>query len=115
MFNGNYSWMLYGDDDTLFFIDSVSELLQDFDPSLPYIITGMGLPQRTLILQETLQSLQHGDHAVKQQAVLCWAYMFCRVLFRVVRIIMFDMYGLNVEYWWDVFEQQYLEECRGAE
>ena len=43
MYNGNYSWMLYGDDDTLFFIDSVTELLQDFDPSLPYFITGMGL------------------------------------------------------------------------
>lgn len=42
IFNGNYSWMLYGDDDTLFFIDSVSELLQDFDPSLPYFISGMG-------------------------------------------------------------------------
>ena len=48
MFEGNYSWMLYGDDDTLFFIDSVSELLQDFDPSLPYMITGMGLPQKAL-------------------------------------------------------------------
>ena len=35
MYAGNYSWLLYGDDDTVFFIDSVSELLQDFDPSLP--------------------------------------------------------------------------------
>ena len=41
-YEGKYSWLLYGDDDTLFFIDSVSELLQDFDPSLPYVITGMG-------------------------------------------------------------------------
>ena len=41
MYAGNYSWLLYGDDDTVFFIDSVSELLQDFDPSLPYLITGM--------------------------------------------------------------------------
>lgn len=39
MYAGNYSWLLYGDDDTVFFIDSVSELLQDFDPSLPYLIT----------------------------------------------------------------------------
>lgn len=42
VYEGQYSWLLYGDDDTLFFIDSVSELLQDFDPSLPYVITGMG-------------------------------------------------------------------------
>ena len=48
MFDGNYSWMLYGDDDTLFFIDSISELLQDFDPSLPYFITGIGLPSKSL-------------------------------------------------------------------
>lgn len=48
--------MLYGDDDTLFFIDSVSELLQDFDPSLPYIITGMGLLRETLLPQEALDS-----------------------------------------------------------
>ena len=41
MYKGNYSWMLYGDDDTLYFVDSVSDLLQDFDPSLPYFITGM--------------------------------------------------------------------------
>jgi hypothetical protein len=47
VYEGQYSWLLYGDDDTLFFIDSVSELLQDFDPSLPYVITGMG-QQKTL-------------------------------------------------------------------
>lgn len=64
--------MLYGDDDTLFFIDSVSELLQDFDPSLPYIITGMGLPQENLMPQEALYSLQCGDYA--EQALLQWAY-----------------------------------------
>lgn len=56
VFSGNYSWMLYGDDDTLFFIDSVSELLQDFDPSLPYIITGMGLLRENLLPQEALDS-----------------------------------------------------------
>ena len=39
-FEGNYEWMLYGHDDTLFFVEGVMDLLQDFDPSLPYIITG---------------------------------------------------------------------------
>ncbi len=37
---GDYKWMLYGDADTLFFVDGVLELLQDFDPSIPYFITG---------------------------------------------------------------------------
>ena len=39
-FEGDYKWILYGDDDTFFFVDGVLELLQDFDPSLPYFITG---------------------------------------------------------------------------
>lgn len=39
-FKGEYSWMLYGDDDTFFFLDNILELLQDFDPNIPYIITG---------------------------------------------------------------------------
>lgn len=44
-FKGDYKWILYGDDDTFFFVDGVLELLQDFDPSLPYFITGMGSAQ----------------------------------------------------------------------
>ncbi len=39
-FQGDYDWMLYGHDDTFFFVEAVLDLLQDFDPSLPYIITG---------------------------------------------------------------------------
>ena len=31
--------MLYGDDDTLFFVDAVLDLLQPFDPELPYVIS----------------------------------------------------------------------------
>ena len=40
-YEGDYKWMLYGHDDTFFFVDGALDLLQDFDPSLPYIITGM--------------------------------------------------------------------------
>ncbi|DBA70080.1 TPA: hypothetical protein ACH3X2_012243 [Trebouxia sp. C0005] len=38
-YQGEYEWMLYGHDDTFFFVDGALDLLQDFDPSLPYIIT----------------------------------------------------------------------------
>lgn len=38
-FEGDYDWMLYGHDDTFFFVEGVLDLLQDFDPSLPYVIT----------------------------------------------------------------------------
>ncbi len=40
-YEGDYKWMLYGHDDTFFFVDGALDLLQDFDPSLPYIITGL--------------------------------------------------------------------------
>ena len=54
-YEGQYDWMLYGHDDTLFLVDSVMELLQDFEPSLPYIITGMEgsthlQPKHTLVI-----------------------------------------------------------------
>lgn len=40
---GQYKWMLYGDDDTLWFINGVVELARKMDPDLPYIVTGGGL------------------------------------------------------------------------
>lgn len=57
-FKGDYKWILYGDDDTFFFVDGVLELLQDFDPSLPYFITGMG-SARPYVLQAQPQRQQH--------------------------------------------------------
>lgn len=39
-FGDTYKWLLYGDDDTVWFMESVMKLLQDFDPNLPYFITG---------------------------------------------------------------------------
>ena len=48
-FKGDYKWILYGDDDTFFFVDGVLELLQDFDPSLPYFITGMSSLQSSIV------------------------------------------------------------------
>lgn len=56
-FKGDYKWILYGDDDTFFFVDGVLELLQDFDPSLPYFITGTSSAQ-CLCLKPWCQSQQ---------------------------------------------------------
>ncbi|MEW5312756.1 MAG: hypothetical protein WDW38_004365 [Sanguina aurantia] len=36
---GTYKWLLYGDDDTIFYMDGVRKLLSRFDPSLPLAIT----------------------------------------------------------------------------
>ena len=35
----NFKWMLFGDDDTVFLIDNVLNLLPHLDPSLPYFMT----------------------------------------------------------------------------
>lgn len=42
-FGDTYKWLLYGDDDTQFFIDGALRLAQDFDPDLPWFITGVSL------------------------------------------------------------------------
>lgn len=34
-----YKWLLYGDDDTIFFLDTVLRLLEQFDHDIPYFIT----------------------------------------------------------------------------
>lgn len=39
-FGDTYKWLLYGDDDTQFFIDGALRLAQEFDPDLPWFITG---------------------------------------------------------------------------
>ena len=40
----SYKWLLYGDDDTVWFIDSVLELVSDLDPEMPYFISGAAAP-----------------------------------------------------------------------
>lgn len=37
----DYKWMLYGDDDTMWFLSAVLDLLRDYDSELPYFISGM--------------------------------------------------------------------------
>lgn len=36
----DYKWMLYGDDDTMWFLSAVLDLLRDYDSELPYFISG---------------------------------------------------------------------------
>ena len=37
----SYKWMLYGDDDTVFYLDNVLRMLEalDLDPAMPYFLT----------------------------------------------------------------------------
>ena len=48
-FGDTYKWLLYGDDDTVWFPESVMKLLEDFDPDLPYFITGKSTTYTTAI------------------------------------------------------------------
>ena len=36
----DYKWMLYGDDDTMWFMSAVLDLLREYDSELPYFISG---------------------------------------------------------------------------
>ena len=48
----SYKWMLFGDDDTVFFIDNIADFLSDFDPQIPYFISGaQPEPQLCRLLQ----------------------------------------------------------------
>lgn len=33
--------MLYGDDDTFFFMDAVASVVKDLDPEMPYFLSGL--------------------------------------------------------------------------
>ena len=35
----NFKWMLYGDDDTVFFIDNALDMLEELDHNMPYFLT----------------------------------------------------------------------------
>ena len=35
----SYKWMLYGDDDTVFYVDNVMRMLEGLDDTMPYFIT----------------------------------------------------------------------------
>ncbi|KAK9839187.1 hypothetical protein WJX84_009199, partial [Apatococcus fuscideae] len=39
---GQYKWLLYGDDDTIWFMNGVLELAGKLDPTMPYIVTDAG-------------------------------------------------------------------------
>jgi hypothetical protein len=41
-----FDWLLYGDDDTIFFAHGTIQLLAEFDAGLPYLITGTVQPCR---------------------------------------------------------------------
>ncbi len=39
-FGDTFKWLMYGDDDTFFFLDAVLEVVKGLDPNMPYFLTG---------------------------------------------------------------------------
>lgn len=35
----SFKWILYGDDDTVFFIDGALDMLEDLDYNMPYLLS----------------------------------------------------------------------------
>ena len=50
-FGESYKWLLYGDDDTVFFPEAARQLLARFDPDLPYAITDNMWFEESLVAQ----------------------------------------------------------------
>ena len=44
----DFKWLLYGDDDTLFFMDAVANVVKNLDPNVPYFLTGKVGPEPSL-------------------------------------------------------------------
>ncbi len=42
-FGDTFKWLLYGDDDTLFFMEGIRKVAQGLDPDMPYALTGNAL------------------------------------------------------------------------
>lgn len=60
----DYKWLLYGDDDTMWFLSAVADLLRDYDSDLPYFISGM--------------TAQHPDFLLLDSAVTSEASLHCK-------------------------------------
>ena len=82
----NFKWMLYGDDDTVFFIDNVLDMLEGLDHNMPYFLTDH------LWFPDQFGKLQHpasGLVADSQHEFVCfprvWSgHAFCLALSRTM-------------------------------
>lgn len=55
----SYKWMLFGEDDTVFFVDNTLKLLGHLDADLPYVLTdNIHYPQKHIDGKEILWSLR---------------------------------------------------------
>ena len=45
-----FKWLLYGDDDTVWFVPAIKQLLKNYDPELPHAISGKPIAEESTAL-----------------------------------------------------------------
>ena len=79
-YGDSYKWLLYGDDDTLFFPHALKHTLQDLDPNVPYFLTGavlLVLPCQPQQLLEQAAAPSSVSERIRTTAGLLGACMAC--------------------------------------
>lgn len=61
-FGGRFEWLLWGDDDTMWFMPALQQLVAGLDPKTPYLVSGEHVSFITLpiSLQESFWHMAHG-------------------------------------------------------
>ena len=71
----SYKWLLYGDDDTVWFMDGVLRFLEDLDPDMPYFISGLST---TLLLGPLIKALAKSNTPAEQAQQWIWhVILYC--------------------------------------
>ena len=62
----SYNWMLYGDDDTVFYLDNVLRMLEPLDHTMPYFIT-----DHIWFLRSLTEGLSATDRRIQKLSDVC--------------------------------------------
>ena len=76
----NYKWILFGEDDTVFFVENALKLLGHLDHELPYFLTdNIQYPQKHIDGTWTMSAVcgvcVHGMQALLQIPITCACYV----------------------------------------
>lgn len=70
---GSYKWILYGDDDTFWFIDNVLAYLDQLDPDMPYLLSdNIWMKERTSGINFAAQLCRLNSSFCMHDAMHCW-------------------------------------------
>ena len=68
----NFKWMLYGDDDTVFFVDNALDMLEELDHNMPYFLTDhLWFPDQFGEKHTLAPSAMHGHDGMANVVLAC--------------------------------------------